>query len=210
MASGRIGVEIANLDVMCNGMTGRPDVGNRFLFQWAHPLRQDDNPFTSFAVASLDGPVPAPDLGAAVPGSELFEGQRYKRLPGEALTLEVHHSLDMHRDFLQKALGMLIEDLAGLAVGGVSVGPISLGRLLDARAALKLSEDVYSLPIGHHSLAIGPATLGAGGAAFAFATSAPADVFAFGRLGPSGPPPRVKVVSAGANTARMTLVVKPA
>ncbi|MFI5168047.1 MAG: hypothetical protein ACHQQS_15675 [Thermoanaerobaculales bacterium] len=44
------------------------------------------------------------------------------------------------------------------------------------------------------------------GTTFAFATSATEDVFAFGPMGRSGPPPRINVVSATANTARMALI----
>lgn len=143
---------------------------------------------------------------AAAPGGVVFEGQKFTRKPGEPLELQVHHFLDMRRDFLQIALGKLIEGLAGLLVGAVNIGPISLSRLIDASSALKLSDEIYSLPIGFHSVALQPLAPTAEGTEITFGTTAPEGVFAFGPIGPSGPPPRIKVVSATAKAARMTLI----
>jgi hypothetical protein len=149
-------------------------------------------------------------MSAAAPGGVVFEGQKFTRKPGEPLELQVHDFVDMHRDFLQIALGKLIEDLAGLLVDSVNIGPISLSRLIDASSALKLSDETYSLPIGFHSIAIEPLALAANGTEITAATTAPEDVFAFGPIGPSGPPPRIKVVTANGKTARMTLIAKSA
>ncbi|MFI5165005.1 MAG: hypothetical protein ACHQQS_00125 [Thermoanaerobaculales bacterium] len=161
---------------------------------------------TKAAYATGAGPVPAPDMSAAAPAGVVFDSQKFTRKAGEPLELQIHHFLDVKREFLEIIEGKLIEDLADLLVNSVNVGPISLSRLIDPASQLKLSDDTYSLPIGFHSAVVQPLALGAEGATLTFAMTAPEDVFAFGPLGPSGPPPRIKIVSANARTARMALV----
>jgi len=203
----RVSVQIANLDVKGNGMAGRPNVRNRFLFQWVHPHRQDDNPMESFTHGSAVGPVAPATLTGAVPDGILFKNLEYSQVFGEPLTLQVHHFLDAHRDVLQIALGRLFELLVGGVLGQVSIGPISLARLIGPADSLKLSAETYSLKIGYCQVTLDPSGIPTALPPLVreIGTSALEQVHAFGQLGPAGPPSLITVVSAGQGTSTMSL-----
>jgi len=203
----RVSVQIADLAVMDNGLAGRPDIRSRFLFQWVHPQREEENPAQSFTVASTPGPLASADLNAVVPDGIVFKNMEYSQVFGEPLTLQIHHFLDAHRDIVQIGIGKVFELVLANLLGQVALGPISLNRLVKPAESLKLSADTYSLKIGYLQVTVDPSTIPTAlpPLSEAIATTAKQAVRAFGPAGPSGPPPRITVVSAGQVTSAMTL-----
>lgn len=203
----RVSVQMANLDVKPNALAGRPDIKNRFLFQWVHPQRQDDNPMKSFTLGSTPGKVASATLASAVPDGILFKNQEFTQVFAEPLTLQIHHFLDAHRDILQIALGKLFELALSDLLGQVSIGSISLNKVIDPSESLKLSAETYSLKIGYCQLTLDPSTIPTALPPLAkvLDTTAAEKVEALGALGPVGPPPHVTVVTAGQVTSEMTL-----
>ena len=208
MANKHLALRITALTIEPNARTGQTAVTNRFVFQLLHPTRQDDNPAASFAVGSVSGPVPAEDLDAALPDALVFKGQPFAQAFDEPLRIRIHHFHDIHRDWLQVAVGKLFKAVLTAFLGKVSLVTVSLTDVINPLESLDIGGDTCSQKLGYFELVVDPKA-GRGGRVrtVSVALAAPEDVLGFSPLGPDGQPKRICIVSAGETTAAMDLEI---
>ena len=138
MATKHLAVRITALTIEPNARTGQNAVSNRFVFQVLHPTRQDDNPTASFAVGAVAGTVAAADLDAALPDALVFKGQPFAQAFDEPVRVRIHHFHDVHRDWLQVAIGKLFKAVLGAFLGKLSLVTVSLTDVIDPLESLDL------------------------------------------------------------------------
>ena len=208
MANKRLAVRITELTLERNGRSGRPDVTNRFVFQLLHPVTQDKNPAASFAVGSGVGSVGKEELDAALADGLVFKGQPFSQAFDEKVRIRIHHFQDLHRDRLQIIIGKLFELVLKELLGKVSLVTITLDQVIDPRQSLRLSDDTYSQKLGYFELVVDPNQVKSAGMRTASVTLvAQEDVMGFDRMGPSGPPPRIAIVTKNQETASIELEI---
>ena len=208
MADRHLALRLTSLTVGPNGRAGRAGVGNRFVFQFLHPRRHDDNPTASFAIGPGVGPVPQADLDDALPDAIVFKGQLFTQVFDEQVRIRIHHFQDVQSDGLQVVVGRVFESVLGGFLGRLSLATISLADLIDPLQSLKLGEDAYSQKIGYFEVSLDPRA-GKLGAVQALPVDllAPEDVGGFAPVGPQGQPQRIAIVKQGQVTASMDLEI---
>jgi hypothetical protein len=208
MANKRLALRITGLTLERNGRSGRQDVTNRFVFQLLHPVTQDKNPAASFAVGSGVGPVGEAELDAALADGMVFKGQPFSQAFDEKVRIRIHHFQDVHRDRLQIVIGKLFELALKDLLGKVSLVTVTLDQVIDPSQSLKLSDDTYSQKLGYFELVVDPNQVKSAGMRTASVTLiAQEDVMGFDRMGPSGPPPRIAIVTKDQKTASIDLEI---
>lgn len=206
MPDRHLALRITSLTIGPNGRAGRAGVNNRFVFQFLHPRRHDDNPTASFALGPGVGPVPPGDLDEALPDAIVFKGQPFTQVFDEQVRIRVHHLQDVESDGLQVVVGRVFESVLTGFLGQLSLATISLADLIDPLQSLKLGEDTYSQKLGYFELVLDPQTVELGAVqAVPVDLLAPEDICGFAPLGPSGQPQRIGIVKQGQVTASMDL-----
>ena len=209
MANRHVALRIARLGIGPNGRTGRPEVANRFVFQFLHPTRHDDNPVVSFAVGSGEGPVSAADLDAALPDALVFKGQPFAQAFDEPVRIRVHHFQDVARDWLQVGVGKVFSLALDSFLGKVTVAAVSLADLIDPAQSLQLGTEVYSQKLGYAEVVLDPKAVRPSLAQdVSLKLVAPEDALGFAPLGPQGEPKRVSIVEQGQVTGTIDLEIR--
>ncbi|MGD1148650.1 MAG: hypothetical protein ABR961_11960 [Thermoanaerobaculaceae bacterium] len=209
MADRHVALRITRLAIGPNGRVGRTEVANRFVFQFLHPTRHDDNPTASFAVGSMEGPVAAAELAAALPDALVFKGQPFTQAFDEPVRIRIHHFQDVERDWLQVAAGDMFSSVLESFLGKVSLLTVSLADLIDPAQSLQLGKDSYSQKLGYAELVADPkAARPSPVQVLSFKLVAPEDVLGFAPLGSEGKPQRVSIVAQGQVTATMDLELR--